>query len=68
VNLVGHGFPDGRPFGTRRGQNVFDTELSECFDQGFAAIELIFHVCSPELFFLLVCIISRLNAQDPARC
>ena len=44
VNLVGHSFPDRRPFGTRRGQDVFDAELSKCFDQGFAAIELIFHV------------------------
>ena len=32
VNLVGHGFPDGRPFGARRGQDVLNSELAECFD------------------------------------
>ena len=32
VNLVGHSFPDGRPLRARRGQDVFNSELAECFD------------------------------------
>ena len=43
VDLVSHGFPDGRPFGARRGQNVLNSELVECFDYSVAAVKLFFH-------------------------
>jgi hypothetical protein len=32
VDLIGHGFPDRRPFGARRGQDVFNSEFAERFD------------------------------------
>ena len=52
VDLVGHGFPHGRPFGARRGQDVIDSELAESFDYGFAAVELVFFMVGlPESFF-----------------
>jgi hypothetical protein len=38
----------------------------EGFNYGVAAVELFFHGWSPRTVFL-VCIISRLNAQDPWR-
>jgi len=47
VDLVSHGFPDGRPFGARRRQDVLNSELVECFDYGVAAVELFFHGWSP---------------------
>ena len=51
VDLVGHGFPHGRPFGARGGQDVIDSELAESFDYGFAAVEPVFHGWSPRIVF-----------------
>jgi hypothetical protein len=49
VLLPGQGFPDRRPFGARRGNDIFDAEIAERLDDGFAAILLIFHVIPPEI-------------------
>jgi len=54
VDLVSHGFPDGRPFGARRGQDVINSELAACFDYGFAAVELIQIALFGSAAFLLV--------------
>src|SRR5919106_4015969 len=62
VDLVGHGFPDGRPFGARRGQDVFNSELAECFDYGAAAVEPVFHGWSPRTVFLS-CVLSHAGTR-----
>ena len=42
--LTRHRFPERGPFGTRRGDHVFDVQIAECFEDCLAAVVIIFQV------------------------
>src|SRR5918992_3474250 len=53
MDLVGHGFPNGCPFGPRGGQDVLDLQIPDRFENCVTAIQMIFQV-SASLAALMV--------------
>ena len=47
ADLLGDRFPDRRPFGAGRRQDVFDAQFPECFENRLSAVEPFTHMMPP---------------------